>query len=67
MRSSTKQWLLQMAAKPEGFSPNASGTVDLLGSHEMHGLVQQSNNYPVWMITDVGRAELERLVTETKQ
>ncbi len=61
MWSSTKEWLLQRAAAPEGFTPNETGTVSLLRQLEMDRLVRQSENYPVWMITEEGRAEIERL------
>lgn len=58
----TKLWLLQRAAAPEGFTPNAEGTAELLKSLEWPvALVRQSNNYTVWMITDEGRTELQRL------
>lgn len=58
----TKLWLLQRAAAPEGFTPYVEGTVQLLKGLEWPiALVRQSENYPVWMITDAGRAELQKL------
>ena len=54
----SKIWLLERAAAPHGFSPNASGTVSLLKNLEMDGLVRPSDVNPVWFITDAGRKAL---------
>lgn len=58
--ATTRAWLLERAAAPEGFTPNAKGTVRLLKRLEMDGLVRQSAVYPVWMITNEGRSALKQ-------
>lgn len=51
-------WVLRYAARRAGFAPHARSTVDLLISLEGKGLVRASDKYPVWYITDKGRAML---------
>jgi hypothetical protein len=52
----SERWILAEAARPSGFTPNANSAKELAVSLELRGLVRQSDNYPVWFITDAGRS-----------
>ena len=54
MISAAEKWLLERATMRSGFTPNAESVKELAVSLEARGLLRQSDNYPVWMITDAG-------------
>jgi hypothetical protein len=51
-------WALEMAARPGGLLVHGKETAEFLMGLEREGLLRQSNNYPIWWITDAGRAFL---------
>lgn len=56
-----RMWALAECSKPNGMTPNASTTAKFLATMELEGLALRAIHAPVWFITELGRAELDRL------
>lgn len=52
------RWLLEEAAKPSGFMPNADSVGKYCRRMVLRGLLAESSRMPIFHITDAGRAAL---------